>query len=41
MNKGQSLSLALNFQGLVNSALTPSRVLLLQLVHLQIISFCD
>lgn len=40
MNKGQSLSLVLNFQGLVNSAVTLSQVLLLQLIQLQIISFC-
>lgn len=38
MNKGQSLSLVLNFQGLVNSAVTLSQVLLLQLIQLQIIS---
>lgn len=41
MNKGQSLWLVLNFQGLVNSAVTPFQVLLLQLVQLQIISFYD
>lgn len=41
MNKGQSLSLVLNSQGLVNSAVTLSQVWLLQLVQLQMISFYD
>lgn len=41
MDKGQSLSLVLNFQGLVNSAVTLPQVLVLQLVQLQVISFYD
>lgn len=36
MNKGQSLSLVLNFQGLVDSSVTLSQVLLHQMVQLQI-----
>lgn len=41
MNKGQSLSLVLNFQSLVDSSVTLSQVLLLQVVQLQIISLSD
>lgn len=38
MNKGQSLSLVLNFQGLVDSSVILSQVLLCQVVPLQIMS---
>lgn len=41
MNKGQSLSLILNFQGWVDSSVTLSQVLLLQMVQLQIMSLSD